>query len=68
MDSIVGAMGMAYHLTLKNKEMWVPLINCDKDELILKPEIYHHLVTECLLPMEEMVFFDELLSYKREYK
>ena len=44
MDSIVGALGMAYYLTLKEGKLWVPMVNCNKDELLLKPEIYDHIV------------------------
>ena len=32
-DSIVGALGMAYYLTLKENQLWIPLVNCKKDEL-----------------------------------
>ena len=68
MDSIVGALGMAHYLTLREKKLWVPLVNCNKDELKLKPEIWGHLVDECGLDIEDFIFFDELLSFKREYK
>ena len=66
--TIVGALGMAYYLTLKEKKMWVPLVNCNKDELRLKPEIWGHLIDACKIPLDSMVFVDELLSYKREYE
>lgn len=62
-DSIVGALGMAYYLTLKEKKMWVPLVNCNKDELQLKPEIWEHLINQCKIPLDDMIFYDELLSY-----
>jgi inorganic pyrophosphatase/exopolyphosphatase len=66
-DSIVGALGMAYFLTLKEGKQWVPLINCNKDELKLKPEIWEHLIVQCKIPLDAMLFYDELLSYKREH-
>lgn len=66
-DSIVGALGMAYYLTLKEKRIWVPLVNCNKDELRLKPEIWAHLVEFCKISPDDMVFRDELLSYGKEH-
>lgn len=30
-DSIVGALGLAYYLFLKTKTMWVPIVNCKRD-------------------------------------
>lgn len=67
MDSIVGALGMAYYLTLKEKVMWVPLVNCKKDELKLRPEIYSHIIEDCGLDMEDIMFYDEMLSYNASY-
>lgn len=66
-DSIVGALGMAYYLTLKEKRMWVPLINCNKDELKLKPEIWEHLINKCKIPFDDLIFYDELLSYGKKH-
>ena len=40
MDSIVGALGLAYYLTLKTKTLWTPVVNCKRSELRLKVEIY----------------------------
>lgn len=68
MDSIVGALGMAHYLTLRTNKMWVPLVNCNKDELKLKPEIWGHLIDECRLDIEDLLFFDELISYNRKYE
>jgi inorganic pyrophosphatase/exopolyphosphatase len=67
MDSIVGALGMAYFLTLKTHKIWIPMVNCNKDELELKPEIYGHLISDCKIPIDDLLFYDELLSYKRKY-
>lgn len=47
MDSIVGAMGLAYFLTLKTDKLWTPVINCARSELKLKAEIYGHLIDDC---------------------
>lgn len=65
MDSIVGAMGLAYYLTLKNQELWTPIVNCAKADLILKTEIYCHLINDCSLDAEDMFFWDELTAKPR---
>jgi inorganic pyrophosphatase/exopolyphosphatase len=44
MDSIVGALGLAYYLTLKTKLHWTPVVNCYKNDFNTKVEIYKHLV------------------------
>jgi inorganic pyrophosphatase/exopolyphosphatase len=64
MDSIVGALGMGYYLTLKNKELWTPVVNCRKEDLKLKTEIYCHLIDDCKLSMDDMLFWDELVQLK----
>jgi inorganic pyrophosphatase/exopolyphosphatase len=51
MDSIVGAMGLGYLLTLKTGQMWTPVVNCAKDDLKLKSEIYCHLIDDCKLTL-----------------
>lgn len=58
---------MAYYLTLKEKKLWVPLVNCNKDELKLKPEIWEHVINKCKIPIEDLIFTDELLSYGKEH-
>ena len=58
---------MAYYLTLKEKKLWVPLVNCKKDELKLKPEIWEHVIVKCKIPIEDLIFTDELLSYGKEH-
>lgn len=68
MDSIVGAMGMAYYLTLKTGDLWTPVINKKKDDLHLAAEIYNHLINSCKLNMEDMLFWDELIATKRPIK
>ena len=52
MDSIVGAMGLAYYYTLKTNTLWIPVINCAKSELRLKAEIYKHVVADCGIDVE----------------
>ena len=66
-DSIVGALGMGYYLTLKEKKLWIPLVNCKKDELQLKPEIWEHVINKCKIPLDDLIFTDELLSYGKEH-
>ena len=62
MDSIVGAMGLAYYLTLKTKQLWTPVINCASQDLKLKTEIYCHLIEDCGLNPNDILYFDELLT------
>ena len=50
MDSIIGAMSLAYFLTLKTKQQWTPVVNCHESDFKLKVEIYKHLVTDCKVP------------------
>lgn len=64
MDSIVGAMGLAYYLTLKTGELWTPVINCAKADLKLKTEIHCHVVEDCELNVDDMFFWDELTAKK----
>lgn len=65
MDSIVGAMGLAYYLTLKYKQLWTPVVNCAANDLKLKTEIYCHLIEDCGLNASDLFYFDELLASKR---
>lgn len=44
MDSVVGALGLAYFLSLKTKEHWCPIINCAREDFNMKVEIYKHLI------------------------
>lgn len=60
MDSIVGALGLAYYLTLKTKQLWTPVVNCAAADLALKAEIYCHLVQDCKIKQDSMLYFDEL--------
>ncbi len=58
MDSIVGAMGLAYYYTLKTKTLWTPVINCAKLEIKLKAEIYKHVIEDCKIDIEDLLFWD----------
>lgn len=40
MDSIVGALGLAYFYTLRSGQQWTPLISCDKGDFALRLDIY----------------------------
>ena len=68
MDSITGAMGLAYYLTLKTGESWTPVVNCARADFKLKTEIYCHLIDDCKLCVEDMFFWDELLELSRQIK
>ena len=61
MDSIVGAMGLAYLLTLKSGQLWTPVVNCLKADLKLKAEIYGHLIDDCKLNIDDLFFWDDLM-------
>ena len=65
MDSIVGAMGLAYYYTLKTNMLWTPVINCAKSELKLKAEIYKHVVIDCGIDVDNLLFWDQLVALKR---
>ena len=62
MDSIVGALSLAYILTLKTKNDWVPVVNCNQSDFKLKVEIYKHLVQDCQVQQDNLLFWDELVS------
>lgn len=64
LDSIVGALGLAYYLTLKTKNLWTPVVNCKRSELKLKVEIYLHLIDDCGINFEELIFWDDLIPPK----
>lgn len=66
MDSIVGAMGLAYYLTLKTDKLWTPVLNCHQQDLKLKTEIHYHLIDECKLKLDDLFFYDQLLTSGRE--
>ncbi len=58
MDSVVGSMGLAYYLSLKTGNLWTPVINCKRDQLRLKVEIQLHLVENCGINLDELIFWD----------
>lgn len=58
MDSIVGAMGLAYYYTLKTKTLWTPVINCAKLDIKLKAEIYKHVIEDCKIDIDDLLFWD----------
>jgi inorganic pyrophosphatase/exopolyphosphatase len=65
MDSIVGALGLAYYLHLKTGQLWTPVINCPSTDLALKTEIYCHMIEDCKLDPNALIFWDELVAKKR---
>jgi len=64
MDSIVGALGLAYYLSLKTNTLWTPVVNCERSELRLKVEIYQHIIVDCGIEMEDLIFWDDLIPLK----
>lgn len=44
MDSTVGAMCMAYYLTLKTGELWTPVINSLRKDFHIAQELHWHLI------------------------
>ena len=65
MDSIVGAMGLAYYYTLKTHTLWTPVVNCAKSDLRLKAEIYKHVVLDCGISVDDLLFWDQLIALER---
>lgn len=66
MDSTVGCIGLAYFYTLKTQEDWTPVINCKRDDFKLKNDIIGHVVKDCGIPTEELLFWDELVALRLE--
>ena len=65
MDSIVGCMLMAYYLHLQTGDVWTPVVNCAKADLPLSVEIFTHVVKDCQLAMDDMLFWDEFTALDR---
>tara|TARA_B110000503_G_C6831782_1_gene283089 strand:+ start:197 stop:574 length:378 start_codon:yes stop_codon:yes gene_type:complete len=65
MDSIVGALGLAYYMHLKTKQMWTPIVNCAAADLMLKAEIYGHLIQDCGIKADDLFYTDDLIKSKR---
>ena len=66
MDSIVGAISLAYYLTLKHKELWTPIVNCAKVDFPLKVEIFKHLIQDCKLNIDkDLLFWNEFVELNR---
>jgi inorganic pyrophosphatase/exopolyphosphatase len=66
MDSTVGCIGLSYFYTLKSSEDWTPVINCNRDDFKLKNDIIGHVVKDCGIKTEELLFWDEFIVLKRE--
>ena len=60
MDSVVGAITLAYYYTRKLGEKFVPVINCKKDELRYRLEIAMHM-QDCEISPEHLFFYDTFL-------
>ena len=67
MDSIVGSLGLAYFFTMKYGEQWTPVVNCNKADFHMKTEIYLHVVENCKINIDDLLFWDEMIALKRHY-
>lgn len=65
MDSVVGSLGLAYYLSLKTGNLWTPVVNCPSDQLRLKVEIQLHVVDNCGINPDELIFWDQFISLHR---
>lgn len=59
MDSAIGAICLAFYYTVKLNQLWVPIINCKREELRFNPEIVMHL-EKCEISIDTLCFYDEL--------
>ena len=66
MDSTVGCIGLSYFYTLKTLEDWTPVINCNRDDFKLKNDIIGHVVKDCGILTDDLLFWDEFIALKRE--
>ena len=64
MDSVVGAITLAYYYTKKTGNTFVPVINCRKDEFMYRLEIALHM-KDCEISPEHLFFYD---TFRELYK
>ena len=66
MDSVIGALTLGYFYTRKSAEghLFVPVINCNKDDFYCNLEIAMHL-EDCKVPQDDLFFWD---TFKATYK
>ena len=57
MDSVVGALTLACYYSKKTGELFVPVINCKKDEFYCRLEIAMHM-DDCQISRENLFFYD----------
>jgi len=57
MDSVVGAITLAYYYTKKTGSTFVPVINCKKDEFRYRLEITLHM-QDCEISPDDLFFYD----------
>ena len=64
LDSCVSSLALAYYYSCMSdeKETFVPVINCNKEDFGLKLENKLHIVDENKIPMESLYFMDELVA------
>jgi len=68
MDSCVGALALGFYYTVKSdfKEVFVPVINCNKADFKINLEIVQH-VNDNKIDVNDLYFIDELVAqYKPE--
>lgn len=66
MDSNVGALSLSYYYSLKTKQDWTPIVNCNRQDFKLRAEIYKHVIQDCNIDMDELLFWDEFITLDRE--
>ena len=65
MDSIVGALGLAWFYSLRSGQHWIPIISCDRKDFKLRSEIHKHIVEHCKINVDDLIFWDEFMPLKR---
>lgn len=63
-DSVVGSLALAFFLHASTNQMWTPVINCQRSEFKARVESWQHVVRDCKIQEERLVFWDDLPETK----
>ena len=65
LDSCGGCLVLAWYLsvTSANNKVFLPIINCSKEEFKYKQEVTMHLNDHCGIPIEDLYFMDEFMKH-----
>jgi len=60
LDSCIGALVLAYYYSRVGGKEFLPVVNCRREDFRLNLEANLHLITDCKLNINDLVFVDEL--------